>query len=149
FFHKLGTPQSEDRLIFDRPDDKEMNLGAAVSDDGRYLFIYQSKGSSPNNELAIKDLEDAEAQIVHIATEADALYSPIDNHGTHFWIHTTLNAPNGRVVEVDLQRPERENWKTVIVETANNLDSVSMINDTLIANYLADAHSMVELHTRD
>src|SRR5215467_6301459 len=63
FFHKLGTPQSEDRLIFDRPDDKEMNLGAAVSDDGRYLFIYQSKGSSPNNELAIKDLEDAEAQI--------------------------------------------------------------------------------------
>ena len=149
FFHKLGTPQNEDRLIFDRPDDKEMNLGAAVSDDGRYLFIYQSKGSSPNNELAIKDLEDADAPIVHIAAEADALYAPIDNDGTRFWIHTTLSAPNGRVVEVDLEQPERENWKTIIAETANNLDSVSMIDDTLIAKYLADAQTMVALHARD
>lgn len=149
FFHKLGTPQSEDKLIFDRPDDKEMNVGAAVTDDGRYLLIYQTKGSSPYNELAVKDLEQPDAPIVHISTVADALYSPIDNDGTLFWIHTTLNAPNGRVVEVDLARPEREHWKTIIAETENNLDSVSMIDDTLIANYLADAQSMVELHTRE
>jgi prolyl oligopeptidase len=149
FFHKLGTPQSADRLIFDRPDDKEMNVGAAVTDDGRYLLIYQTKGSSPYNELAVKDLEQPDAPIVHISTVADALYSPIDNDGTRFWIHTTLNAPNGRVVEVDLAHPEREHWKTIIAETENNLDSVSMIHDTLIANYLADAQSVIELHTRE
>jgi prolyl oligopeptidase len=149
FFHKLGTPQSDDKLIFDRPDDKEMNVGAGVTDDGRYLFIYQTKGSSPNNELAVKDLDHPEASIVPIATTADALYAPIDNDGTRFWIHTTLNAPNGRVVEVDLAHPEREQWKTIIPESNNNLDSVSMIDDTLVANYLADAQSMVELHTRD
>lgn len=149
FFHKLGTPHSEDRLIFDRPDDKEINVGAAVTDDGRYLLIYQTKGSSPYNELAVKDLQRPDAPIVHISTVADALYSPIDNDGTRFWIHTTLSAPNGRVVEVDLAHPDREHWKTIIAETGNNLDSVSMIDDTLIANYLADAQSLVELHTRE
>ena len=149
FFHKLGTPQSEDKLIFDRPDDKEMNVGAAVTDDGRYLLIYQTRGSSPNNELAVKDLELPDAPVVHIATIADALYSPIDNDGTRFWIHTTLNAPNGCVVEVDLANPGREHWKTIITESKNNLDSVSMIDNTLVANYLADAQSMIELHARN
>jgi prolyl oligopeptidase len=126
-----------------------MNIGAGVTDDGRYLFIYQTKGSSPNNELAVKDLAHPEAPIVQIAITADALYAPIDNDGTLFWIHTTWNAPNGCVIEVDLAHPEREHWKTIIAESRNNLDSVSMIDDTLIANYLADAQSMVELHTRE
>lgn len=149
FFHKLGTPQSEDKLIFDRPDDKEMNVGAAVTDDGRYLLIYETKGSSPNNQLSIKDLEQPDSPTVQIADVDDAVYSPIDNDGTRFWIHTTFNAPNGRVVEVDLASPNLENWKTIIPESGNHLDSVSMIDNTLIANYLADAQSMIELHTRD
>src|SRR3984885_3486623 len=54
YFHKLGTPHSEDPLVFDRPDDKELNIGAHVTDDGRYLVLYQSKGKSPNNELSVK-----------------------------------------------------------------------------------------------
>ena len=149
FFHKLGTPQSEDKLIFDRPDDKERNVGAAVTDDGRYLILYQTKGSSPNNQLSIKDLEHPDSPVVKIADVDDAVYSPIDNDGARFWIQTTLDAPNGRVVEVDLARPGREHWKTIIADTENHLDSVSMIDDTLIANYLADAQSMVELHTRE
>lgn len=149
FFHKLGTPQSEDRLIFHRPDDKEMNVGAAVTDDGRFLLIYQTKGSSPNNQLSIRDLEDLDNPAVEIAGAADAIYSPIDNDGTLFWIQTTFEAPNGRVVQIDLREPARENWKAIIVETSNNLDSVSMVDETLIANYLADAQSVIELHSRD
>jgi prolyl oligopeptidase len=149
FFHRLGKPQSEDTLVFDRPDDKELNLGAGVSDDGRYLLIYQSKGSSSKNELAIKNLAQPNAPIVYISTVADAIYSPIDNDGTLFWIHTTLDAPNGRVVAVDLAQPGREHWKTIIPESRNHLDSASMVDDTLIANYLADAQSHIELYTRD
>jgi prolyl oligopeptidase len=147
FFHKLGTPQSEDQLIFGRPDDRELNLGAVVTDDGRYLLIYQSKGSSPWNELVVKNLADPEAQVIPISIVADALYSPIDNDDTRFWIHTTLDAPNGRVVEVNLANPARENWKTIIPESRNHLDSVSMIDNTLIASYLADAQNIVELHS--
>lgn len=149
FFHKLGTPQSEDTLIFDRPDDRELNLGAGVTDDGRYLLIYQSKGSSPKNELSVKDLATPGAPVIPISNIADALYSPIDNDGTRFWIHTTLDAPNGRVIEVDLTNSARENWKTLIPESRNHLDNVSMIDDTFIASYLADAQSLVELHSRN
>jgi prolyl oligopeptidase len=149
FFHKLGTKQSEDKLVFDRPDDKEMNVGAQVTDDGRYLLLYQTKGSSPNNELAVKDLEHPDASVIKLATVADALYAPIDNDGTTLWMKTTLDAPNGKVVSVDLNHPERANWKAVIPESKNNLDSVSMVHDTLIANYLADAQSLVELYSRD
>ena len=149
FFHRLGTPQSEDSLVFHRPDDKEMTVGTAVTDDGRYLILYQSKGSSPNNQLSVKDLERPDAPILEIAPVADALYAPIDNDGARFWIHTTLDAPNGRVIEVDLASPDRDHWKIVIPESQHNLDSVSMIDNTLIANYLADAQSVVELYTRE
>jgi prolyl oligopeptidase len=149
FFHKLGTPQSEDTLVFARPDDRELNLGAVVTDDGRYLLIYQSKGSSPKNELAVKDLSQPGTPVIAISSVADALYSPIDNDGTRFWIHTTLDAPNGRVVGIDLANPARENWKTIIPESRNHLDSVSMIHNTLIASYLADAQNIVELHSPD
>lgn len=149
FFHRLGTPQSEDTLVFDRPDDKELNLGAQVTDDGRYLLIYQSKGTSPNNELSVKDLRDPDVPILRLITTADAVYAQIANDGTTLWLRTTLDAPYGRVVAVDLERPEREHWKTVIPESRNNLDDVSMIDDTFIANYLADAQSHIELHGRE
>jgi prolyl oligopeptidase len=149
FFHKLGTPQSEDKLIFDRPDDKELNLGAQVTDDGRYLVLHQSKGTSPNNELAVKDLQQPAAPILRLIDTADATYAPIDNDGTLFWVLTTLDAPNGKVISIDLNNPGREHWKTVIPESTNKLSDISIIDNTFIANYLADAQSLVELRRRD
>jgi prolyl oligopeptidase len=149
YFHKLGTPQSEDPLVFDRPDDKELNVGAMVTDDGRYLLLYQSKGTSPNNELSVKDLQSPDAPILRLIDTADAVYASIANDGTTFWLRTTLDAPRGRVIAIDLAQPEREHWKTVIPQSKNNLDDVSMIDDTFIANYLADAQSKIVLHGRD
>ncbi len=149
FFHKLGTPQSEDKLIFDRPDDGELNVGAQVTDDGRYLVIHQSKGTSPNNELAVKDLADPDAPILRLIDKADATFAPIDNEGTLFWLLTTLDAPNGKIIAIDLKNPGREHWKTVIAESANKLSDISMIDNTFIVNYLADAQSQVELHGLD
>jgi prolyl oligopeptidase len=151
-FHKLGTPQSEDKLIFDRPDDKELNLGAHVTDDGRYLVLHQSKGTSPNNELAVKDLQDPDAPILRLIDTADATYAPINNggnDGTLFWLLTTLDAPNGKVISIDLNNPGREHWKTVIPESMNKLSDISIIDNTFIANYLADAQSRVELRRLD
>jgi prolyl oligopeptidase len=153
FFHKLGTPQSEDRLIFDRPDDKELNLGAQVTDDGRYLVLHQSKGTSPNNELAVLDLQGEfqrpQSTILRLIDTADATYAPINNDGNLFWLLTTLDAPNGRVISIDLDHPERENWKTVIPESKNKLSDISIIDNTFIANYLADAQSLIELRSLD
>jgi prolyl oligopeptidase len=148
-FHRLGTPQSEDKLIFDRPDDKELNLGAQVTDDGRYLVLHQSKGTSPNNELSVKDLQQPDAPILRLIDTADATYAPIDNDGTLFWLLTTLDAPNGKVISIDLNYPGREHWKTVIPESTNKLSDISIIDNTFIANYLADAQCLVELRRLD
>src|SRR5260370_1545170 len=148
-FHPLGTPQSEDKLIFDRPDDKELNLGAQVTDDGRYLVLHQSKGTSPNNELAVKDLQQPDAPILRLIDTAEATYAPIDNDGTLFWLLTTFDAPNGKVISIDLNNPARENWKTVIPESTNKLSDISIIDNTFIVNYLADAQSLVELRRLD
>src|SRR5277367_6572917 len=149
YFHRLGTPQSEDPLIFHRPDDGELNLGAQVTDDGRYLVLHQSKGTSPNNELSVKDLNQPDAPILKLIDTADATYAPINNDGTLFWLLTTLDAPNGKIISIDLNQPEREHWKTVIPESKNKLSDISIIDNTFIANYLADAQSLVELHRLD
>ncbi len=154
FFHRLGTAQSADTLVFERPDDKELNVGGSVTEDGRYLLLYSMKGTSPNNELSIKDLTHPDAPPVKVVTTADAVYHPIANDGTKFWVQTTLDAKNGKVIAIDLARmkgehPDRASWKTVIPETKNNLESVTMVGETLIANYLQDAQTMVELHKPD
>jgi prolyl oligopeptidase len=154
YFHKLGTPQSEDKLIFERPDDKELSINGSVSDDGEFLAIYQAKGTSPFNELAILPLQGVDLArpatgLIRLITKADATYSVIDNDGSYFWLQTTLDAPNGKVISVDLKQADRAHWKTIIPESHNALESVSMVDNTLIASYLADAQSRVELHTRD
>ena len=148
FFHKLGTPQSEDKLVFDRPDDKELNVGVSVTNDGRYLLFQSRKGTSPNSDLFIKDLHHPDAPVLKIIPTADAVYNVIENDGPLFWLKTTLDAPNGKIIAIDLGHPEREHWKTIVPETKNSLDDVSMVHDTLILNYLADAQSHVELHDR-
>ena len=149
YFHRIGTPQSEDVLVFHRPDDGELNLGSQVTDDGRYLLIHQSKGTSPNNELTVQDLHHPDSPLLKLIDTADATYAPINNDGTLFWLLTTLDAPNGKVISIDLNNPGREHWKTVIPESTNKLSDISIIDNTFIANYLADAQSRVELRRLD
>lgn len=148
-FHKLGTPQSEDKVIFERPDDKEIYLGAGVTDDGNYLILHQGKGTSPNNEIAVKDLRHADAPIIKLIDKPDAAYNIIDNDGTHFLLTTTLDAPMGKVIAIDLNHPERSAWKTVVAESKSNLDGASVVNKKLILNYLTDAHTQIEFFTLD
>jgi prolyl oligopeptidase len=154
FFHRLGTAQSEDALIFERPDNKELYLFSGVTDDGGYLVITQSQGTSPQNELAFIDLTQpgatqAGAVVQRVIDVADASYQPIGNVGSKFWIQTTLDAPNGKVITIDLAQPERTAWVTVIAEREATLDGISLVHGTLIAEYLVDAHTTVELFTEE
>jgi prolyl oligopeptidase len=150
YFHKLGTPQSQDLLVFERPDDKELNLfGTHVTDDGRYLIFSMNRGTSPNNQITIKDMQHPDVAPVKLVTTEEAEFQPIANDGSYFWFKTTLDAPNGKVIGIDLAHPERAAWKTLIAESKNSLDAVTMVHDTLIVQYLADAQSLVEFHGRD
>jgi prolyl oligopeptidase len=157
YFHKLGTSQTEDRVIFERHDDKEMLSNVGVSDDGHWLVIHQSKGDK--NALWVKDLsqhgwESPTAPVIKIAAVDDAVYDWIENDGRAVWMRTTKDAPNGKIVRLELdfthpERPVATPWKTVVAEQGNSLESATMVHNTIIASYLADAQSDVELYTPD
>lgn len=149
YYHRLGTPQSEDRLIYERSDQKEWGFNGSVTEDGRYLLIYVWRGTDPKNLLFYQDLQQPNAPIVALIDEFEADYSVVGCNGSTFWLQTDLEAPQGRVVAVDVDRPDKEHWQEVIPETADTLQSVSLVNHQFIANYLQDAHTVVKVIALD
>lgn len=149
YYHELGTPQSDDTLIYERKDQKEWGFGAVVSDDGGYLFIHINEGTDPKNRLFYKVLSVADSPVIELINEYDASYEFIDNDGPVIWIRTDLNAPKGRVIAIDLRNPARDNWKQIIPEQSDTLQTVSLVNNSFVASYLKDAHSVVKLFNYD
>lgn len=152
YFHKLGTPQTADQVVFERLDDREVLSNAGVSEDGRWLVISQGKGDK--NALAVKDLtktgwESPSAALISIAAKDDAVYEWVGSEGQQVWLRTTRGAPNAKVVMVDLEHPAEANWKTVIAERPNLLETASMVHGVIVASYLVDAQSAVVLHRTD
>jgi|HubBroStandDraft_6_1064221.scaffolds.fasta_scaffold00038_71 prolyl oligopeptidase len=146
YYHRLGTSQSEDKLIYDRPDNKEMGFGGNVTDDGRYLIITVSQGSSPNNRLYYKDLTNPDSSVVKLLDDFDAQYVFIDNDGPVFWFQTDLDAPRGRLIAIDTRHPERANWKTVVPQGPDKLEFASLVNNVFLLGYLKDARTEVRVH---
>src|SRR6185369_17247321 len=124
YFHKLGMPQSDDVLIYDRPDVKEMGFGGHVTDDGHYLVISVWQGTEPKNRLYYKDLTQKDAPVVKLLDDFDAAYHFVDNDGPVFWIATDLDAPRMKLISIDTRHPDRESWKTLIAESKDKLESV-------------------------
>jgi prolyl oligopeptidase len=145
YYHKLGTPQTEDALIYKRDDHKEWGFGGSVTDDGKYLIIFIWEGTDPKNRVYYKDLTKPESPVVELLDEKDAVYHFIDNDGPVFWFLTNLNAPLSRVIAIDTRNPEREHWKTIIPESKETLLGVSMVDNKFVARYLKDAHSEVRV----
>jgi len=149
YFHQLGAPQSQDKLIYERPDQKEWLFTATVTDDGRYLIITVQRGTDPKNRVFYKELWDANSKVVELLDKADAQYSFIDNDGPVFWFRTDLNAPLGRVVSVDSSKPLLAQIKELVPESADKLESANTVGDHFVAEYLHDAHTAVKLFKLD
>ncbi len=149
YYHQLGTSQSEDRLVYERPDQKEWGFNGSITEDGRYLLIYVWLGTDPRNLLFYQDLQDPNAPIVELLNQFEADYSLIGNEGKTFWIQTDLKAPRGRVIAIDITQPGREYWQEIIPETPDTLQSVSLINHQFVANYLQDAHTVIKIMALD
>jgi len=149
YYHKLGTAQSEDVLVYHRPDQKEWGFAGRVSDDGNYLIITVWHGTDTRNRLFYKDLQTPDSKVVELLNDFDADYTFIDNIGTKFFFRTDLDAPRGRVIAIDITKPERANWKEIIPQSANRLESVNLVNDQFIGNYLKDAHSEIQILSVD
>ena len=146
YYHRLGTPQSEDKLIYERPDNKELGFGGAVTDDGHYLIIHVWQGTSPKNRLYYKDLTKPDAQVVKLLDDFDAQYQFIDNDGPVLWFQTDLDAPRGRLIAIDTQHPERTNWKTVVPQSADKLEASSAVDNLFLLSYLKDARTEVRVY---
>ena len=141
YFHKLGTAQKTDKVIFGA-DKKRRYVGGSVTDDNRYLVI-TAANSTYGNELYIKDLSKANSPIVTIVDNFKSSNNIIENEGTKLFIDTDFNAPNKRIVTVDVNNPKPANWKNFIAETENVL-ATSTGGGYFFANYMKDAVSVVK-----
>ncbi|MDX2038053.1 MAG: prolyl oligopeptidase family serine peptidase [Isosphaeraceae bacterium] len=149
YHHVVGRPQSEDRLIIEAPDHKEWSFHGEVTDDGRYLVITVQKGTDDKFRILYLDLEAADAKPVELIGGFENEYSFIDNDGPVFWFKTNESAPRGRVVAIDVRRPEKSAWREVIPQAAETLQGVSTVGGRFLANYLRDARSQVKVFGLD
>ncbi len=148
YYHKLNTPQKEDKLIFGGiPEQKYRYVSGYVSDDRNYLFI-SGANSTSGNKLFFKDLRKPNSDFITITDNFENDTQVIDNKGSKFYLLTNLNTPNKRLVSVDASNPKPENWKDVIPETENVL-SVSLAGDYIFARYIVDAVSKVKQYDFD
>ena len=141
YFHKIGTSQKEDKLIFGGEETPRRYIGANLTEDQRFLVITAAE-STTGNELYIQDLSKAGSPIIKVVSNFKADHSVIASEGNKLYIHTNLNAPNYKIVTADASNPAPENWKDLIPETENVLDAGTG-GGRIFANYLKDATSMV------
>ena len=149
YYHRLGTSQTEDKLIYHRPDQKEWGFSGDITEDGRYLIISVWRGTEPKNLLFYQDLQDPEAKVIELISEFAADYSFIDNDGSIFWLQTDLNAPKRRVIAIDIYNPAQKNWQEIIPESDNTLQGIGLLNNQFVAEYLQDARSQINIFNLD
>ncbi len=148
-YHKLGTPQSDDPIVYRRDDHKDWQFGPQVTDDGRYLIINVRVGTDRRTMVFYKDLSAPDDKVVELLPEFDAQYSFVDNDGPVFFFRTDFQAPKGRLVAIDTRKPERAAWREIIPEAKDSLERVFRVHETFIAGYLRDASSAVLVFTLD
>ncbi|HVI07079.1 MAG TPA: prolyl oligopeptidase family serine peptidase [Candidatus Binatia bacterium] len=146
YYHRVGTAQSEDKLIYERPDNKELGFAGSVTDDGHYLIISVWQGTSPKNRLYYKDLTNPNSEVVRLLDDFDAQYNFIDNDGPVFWFQTDLDAPRGRMIAIDTRHPERANWKSIVPQSEDKLDFANVVDNVFLLGYLKDAKTEVRVY---
>ncbi len=148
YYHKLGTDQSQDQLVMEDKQNPKYGFGAGVTDDERFLLVYVSQGTAPENMLYYKDLA-TDMAIKPVFDKFEAQYNIIDNLGDNFLILTNYKAPNNKVVLVDPKNPAKENWKTIVAESKNVIQEASFVGGKIFITYLKDANSIVSVFNTD
>ena len=142
YFHKVGEAQTADKLIFENKKFPLRNCGAAVTDDEKYLIISETESTS-GNSLHIKDLSKPNAPLVTLEAGFENDYGVVDHVNGKLYVITNWKASNQQLMEVDPAKPARENWKTILPETENVLEGVSILGGKIVAEYLQDASNHV------
>jgi prolyl oligopeptidase len=154
YYHRVGAPQAADRLIFERKDMPNWFVGGSVTEDGRYLFIRLGQGASRKNRLYYVELGDpkqpnAGAPVKPLVETDDAAYWPLGTVATTLYIVTDLNAPKRRIIAVDLRKPDRSNWRTIVPEAPHSIEDVTLTGGNIALQYLIDVQSQLKLFAID
>ena len=149
YYHRLGTSQAEDRLVYDRPDQKEWGFNGTVTEDGRYLVIDVWHGTASWNGVFYLDLTDPDAEVIELLPEFDAEYFLIGNDGNRFYFKTDHDAPQQCLVAVDLTKSAPADWTMLIPENEDKLESVSYVGGRFVCTYLHDAAYQVRFFKPD
>ena len=147
YFHKLGTPQSEDYVVYERPDNKEYFVNGGVTEDGNFLIISVGKGTENSNMVYFKNLTMDKAPIMPLVTDLKHDYGFIGNVDSTFYFKTDKDAPLGKIVSVNVLDREPK-WKDVIAAAPETLTGVQFINDQFVLRYMKDAYSKIKIYDR-
>ena len=148
YYHKLGTPQSEDQLIYVDKDNPQRNVYAETTEDESLLILNTSESTS-GNELKVKDLQKNDSPILNIVDGFDHDYNVIDNDGSKLLVLTNDDAPRQRVVSIDINNPDRSNWVDVIPQSEDPLRNVSIVGGRMFATYMHNASSQIKVFEMD
>jgi prolyl oligopeptidase len=146
YYHRAGTPQSQDTLIYERKDLPRWVLDAMVTEDGRYLLITMSEGAENRNRLYFADLGNPKSPVVTAPVKAvvetdDAEYAPIGNNGSVVYVRSDKDAPNRIVAAVDLRQAGPHTWKTIVPERKEAIETAAIIGGRIVSQYLVDVQS--------
>ena len=158
YYHRVGTVQSEDILVYERPDQKEWKFDGEVTEDGRWLVITCTQGTDVKNRVLLADLKSG---VTPVTTEGlkqrpvrpllmdfDSSYNFVGNDGSVFYFQNDLGAPRGRLIAIDIDQPERARWRVIIPESLDTLSHVSILNHQFITTWMHHAHSSVRVYNK-
>lgn len=141
YYHKLGTPQADDRLVYERPDEKEWGFHGWATEDGRYLVITVWRGTEHKQRVFFQDLQSPDAPVLPLIDAFEAEYAFIDNDGPVFYFRTDLDAPRGRIIAIDVREPKVR--REIVPQQAGVLEQVGLFGDRLFCTYMNDVKDEV------
>lgn len=148
YYHRIGTPQSEDVLFYQNPAHPKRFYSVGVNKEQTMMYLYES-GEGSGNNLFVRDLRVKDSQFVQMTSDMNSFYYPITTEGNKIYIMTNHGAPKCRVMTAEISAPGVKDWKELIKETSDVLDNVSVIGDKMILNYTKDASSHAFVYNMD
>jgi prolyl oligopeptidase len=149
YYHRIRTPQEEDVLVYHRPDQPDWGFSTSVTEGGHYLIITIWKGTDPNYRVMYKDLWEPYGCPVDLIDNFDNEYSVIGNDGPVFYFKTKKDAPRGRVISIDIRKPDPSNWREIIPQSENTLEGIGLVGNVFIAQYFIHACSQIKIYSID
>ena len=151
YFHKIGTSQDADTLVYERPDHPTWMFDAGVTEDGRWLVITQGEGTERESRIFLQDLKDPAGKIAPFLDKFDASYNVIGNDGDRFYVLTDNGAQRFRLMAIDRHKPDTADWKTIVAEGPNRdvISTADIVGSRFILSWRTDAHETMKVYGLD